>query len=213
MNICCCAVNNTHLLHLKQWSLLSCFSMWCGYNNNRNSNWHKGLNFTWDWKHWISAQLTVSHFCLLQKLRDIFALEARRTLMSFCGTPSMPCRKPVSMATLSKALFLNVKSMNISYMNSDLFLFFMSVGLTGRHRPQRWFTRSLEVTSGQEVLPFFFSTDRNAENKNASTAEHCPHICCFSYLLVIHCPVDQTSTSLNNKYKILKFLEITLHIV
>lgn len=55
--------------------------------------------------------------------------------------------------------------MNISYMNSDLFLLFMSVGLTGRHRPQRWFTRSLEVTSGREVLPFFFSADRNAENK------------------------------------------------
>lgn len=36
--------------------------------------------------------------------------------MSFCGTPSMPCRKLVSMATLSKALLLflkSVKRMNI----------------------------------------------------------------------------------------------------
>lgn len=27
--------------------------------------------------------------------------------MSFCDTPLMPCRKPVSMATLSKALSVN----------------------------------------------------------------------------------------------------------
>lgn len=49
--------------------------------------------------------------------------------MSFCGTPLMPCRKPVSMATLSKASLLSLESeMNTfnEYCFNDIFLCFLA---------------------------------------------------------------------------------------
>lgn len=54
-----------------------------------------------------SRKLICLFFFHSQKLQDIFASGARRTPMSFCDTPSMPCRKPVSMATLSEALLVS----------------------------------------------------------------------------------------------------------
>lgn len=82
--------------------------------------------------------------------------------MSFCGTRLTPCRKLVSTATLSRAIIIiiiliifkckNFKCTNIINYDDYFLCFLMSVGLTGRPRPQHWFTRSLEVTSGQEVL-------------------------------------------------------------
>lgn len=178
---------------------------------------NKGLHFPRDWKHWISAQLTVSHFCLLQKLRDIFALEARRTLMSFCGTPLMPCRKPVSMATLSKAFFFFLYVKKYEYILYE-FWSFSSLHVCRLDRQTQATTLVHQIFGGylrSRGIAFFLFHRQKCRKQNASTAVHCPHICCFSYLLVIHYPVDQTSTSLNNKCiaKILKVLEITLHIV
>lgn len=90
-------------------------------------------------------------FCLLQKLRDIFALEVKRTPTSFCGTPSTPCRRRVSAATLSKAS-VSGADLAVFLINGNLPAAFLPAGSTGRLRPPRWFTRSSEGTSGPEVL-------------------------------------------------------------
>lgn len=100
--------------------------------------------------------LNENAFCLLQKLRDIFALGAKRTPTSSCGTPSTPCRRRASVATPSTAsncvIILNAFPIN----RNLLVTVFSTAGLTGRLRPRPWFTRSSEGTSGPEVPMLLF---------------------------------------------------------